>query len=285
MIIAVASGKGGTGKTTVAVNLALSAGDVQVVDCDVEEPNVHLFLQPVIQDKKPAFILVPEINRDACTYCDVCRQVCAYNALVVIPPKMNQKGTIVFYPELCHGCGACTLFCPEKAITERNRVIGVIETGGKAGVQFVQGKLNIGETMSPPLIRQVKKHIDTSRTVIIDAPPGTSCPVITAVKGSDFCVLVTEPTPFGLNDLALTVDVIRKLGIPFGVVINRSTVGNDGVARYCEKEGIPVLMEIPFDRAIAEAYARGIPLVHALPEYKERFLHLFDVITSTSSAV
>ena len=282
MIIAVASGKGGTGKTTVAVNLALSAGDVQVVDCDVEEPNVQLFLQPVIQDIQPAFIPVPEINRDACTYCDVCRQVCAYNALVVIPPKVNQKGSVVFYPELCHGCGACTLFCPEKAITERNRDIGVIETGEKAGVQFVQGKLNIGETLSPPLIRQVKKHINTSKTVIIDAPPGTSCPVITAVKDSDYSVLVTEPTPFGLNDLALTVDVIRKLGIPFGVVINRSTVGNNGVAQYCEKERIPVLMSIPFDRKIVEAYSQGIPIIKKLPSYKETFRELLDKITSAA---
>lgn len=285
MIISVASGKGGTGKTTVAVNLALAVGDVQIVDCDVEEPNVHLFLQPVIQEKKQAGIPVPVINRDACTYCDVCRQVCAYNALVVIPPKVNHMGTVVFYPELCHGCGACTLFCPEKAITERNRDIGVIEIGEKAGMQFVQGKLNIGETMSPPLIRQVKKYINKGKTVIIDAPPGTSCPVITAVKNSDYCLLVTEPTPFGLNDLVLTVEVIRKLGIPFGVVINRSTVGNNGVAQYCEKEGIPVLMSIPFERKIAEAYAQGIPVLQALPEYKEQFQQLFEVIASAMPGV
>lgn len=278
MIISVASGKGGTGKTTVAVNLAVSLEDVQLVDCDVEEPNAHLFIQPEITEKKSAYIPIPEVIDDKCNYCDRCRQVCAYNAIVVIPPRINKKGALLIYPELCHGCGACTLLCPQKAMVEVNKEIGIIEIGEKGDLQFIQGKLNIGEAMSPPVIRQVKKNIDTRKTVIIDAPPGTSCPVITAVKGSDFCVLVTEPTPFGLHDLALTVDVIRELKVPFGVVINRSTIGNNQVENYCKKENIPVLMKIPFDRKIAEAYSRGTPIVHILPEYKNSFRGLFDTI-------
>ncbi|MCL5278160.1 MAG: ATP-binding protein [Deltaproteobacteria bacterium] len=285
MIISVASGKGGTGKTTVAVNLALSLNDAQLVDCDVEEPNVHLFIMPEITEKKSAYIPIPEVDKDTCNYCDICRQVCAYNAIVVIPPRVNKKGTVLIYPELCHGCGACTLLCPQKAMIEIDKEIGIIEIGGKGNLQFIQGKLNIGEAMSPPLIRQVKKHINTNKTVIIDAPPGTSCPVITAVKGSDFCVLVTEPTPFGLNDLALTVDVVRELKVPFGVVINRAAIGNDGVEQYCEKEGIPILMKIPFDRKIAEAYSQGTPMVTILPDYKISFQGLFDTITMMTQKV
>jgi MinD superfamily P-loop ATPase len=285
MIISVASGKGGTGKTTVAVNLALSLNDVQLVDCDVEEPNVHLFIRPEITEKKSAYIPIPEVIEDTCNYCDICRQVCAYNAIVVIPPRVNKKGRVLIYPELCHGCGACTLLCPQKAMIEVNKEIGIIEIGEKGNLQFIQGKLNIGETMSPPLIRQVKKHVNTQKTVIIDAPPGTSCPVIAAVKGSDFCVLVTEPTPFGLNDLALTVDVVRELKIPFGVVINRATIGNNKVEQYCEKEGIPVLMKIPFDRKIAEAYSQGTPMVNILPDYKNSFQGLFETITMMTQKV
>jgi MinD superfamily P-loop ATPase len=285
MIISVASGKGGTGKTTVAVGLALSIEDVQLVDCDVEEPNVHLFLKPEITEKKSAYIPIPRVDFNKCNYCDICRQVCAYNAIVVIPPRVNKKGTVLIYPELCHGCGACTLFCPQKAMIEVNKEIGIIETGEKENLQFIQGKLNIGEAMSPPLIRQVKKQINTQKTVIIDAPPGTSCPVITAVKGSDFCVLVTEPTPFGLHDLALTVDVVRRLKVPFGVVINRSTVGNNKVEQYCEKEDIPVLMKIPFDRKIAEAYSKGIPMINIMPDYRNRFQGLFDTITMMTQKV
>ncbi|MGB9735493.1 MAG: ATP-binding protein [bacterium] len=285
MIISVASGKGGTGKTTVAVNLALSLDDVQLVDCDVEEPNAHLFIKPDITEKKSAYIPIPEVIYEKCNYCDICRQVCTYNAIVVIPPRVNKKGTVLVYPELCHGCGACTLLCPQKAMIEVNKEIGIIEIGEKGNLQFIQGKLNIGEAMSPPLIRQVKKQINKQKTVIIDAPPGTSCPVITAVKGSDFCILVTEPTPFGLNDLALTVDVVRELRVPFGVVINRATIGNNKVEEYCGKEGIPVLMKIPFDRKIAEAYSQGTPMINILPEYKHSFKELFYTITTMTQKV
>lgn len=275
MIISVASGKGGTGKTTIAVNLALTLENVQLLDCDVEEPNAHLFLRPTIQETKKAVVLVPTVNEANCTYCGKCREVCAYNAIAVAPKSENRKGSILIFPNLCHSCGACTLLCPTKAITEIEKEIGTIEIGKKDQLAFVQGCLKIGEAMSPPLIRQVKNQINSAKIVIIDAPPGTSCPVITAVKGSDYCILVTEPTPFGLNDLILAVEVLRKLNIPFGVVLNRSDIGNDAVLHYCQKEAIDILMQIPFDFKIAKLYSLGLPMVSELPEYHHQFQQLF----------
>ncbi|MFA5100504.1 MAG: ATP-binding protein [Candidatus Omnitrophota bacterium] len=275
MIISIASGKGGTGKTTVAVNLALSLKNVQVLDCDVEEPNAHLFLKPRIKDEVKAFIPVPEVDETKCTHCGRCRDVCAYHAIAVLPAADGKKGSVLIFPHLCHGCGACSLLCPQKAIKEINKDIGVIEVGDKGNMQFGHGRLNIGEAMSPPLIRQVKSYINPTRTVIIDAPPGTSCPVITAVKGSDFCVLVTEPTPFGLNDLVLAVEVLRKLQIPFGVVINRSDIGDGKVEDYCLKENIPILMKIPFSREIAVSYSEGVPIVKKDVSYQDKFINLY----------
>ncbi|MFA4981423.1 MAG: ATP-binding protein [Candidatus Omnitrophota bacterium] len=278
MIISVASGKGGTGKTTIAVNLALSLNNVQLLDCDVEEPNAHIFLKPEIKEKLSAFIPIPEIDEVRCNTCGRCREVCAYHAIAVIPPGDSGKGRVLVFPHLCHGCGACSLLCPQKAIKEVDKEIGIIEIGQARGVQFIHGKLNVGEIMSPPLIRQVEDHIDPSKTVIIDAPPGTSCPVIAAVKKSDYCILVTEPTPFGLNDLVLAVEVLRKMKIPFGVVINRSDIGDDKVDKYCQDKNIPILLRIPFDREIALLYSRGIPLVQEKAEYREKFQKMFDVI-------
>ncbi len=274
MIISVASGKGGTGKTTVAVNLALSLkGDSQFLDCDVEEPNAHIFLKPKITQSQSVSIPIPQVNKKRCTYCGKCGEVCAYNAIAVLP-----KDVLVF-PELCHGCGGCTLLCPENAITEKGKEIGIVEIGEVKDLRFIHGKLNISEAMSPPLIRAVKKYINNSKNVIIDVPPGTSCPVIEAVKGSDFCILVTEPTPFGFNDLVLAVEVLRKLNIPFGVVLNRADVGDKEVDKYCKDENIPILMRIPFDRKIAEVYSKGIPIVEAIPQYKQRFEKLFEEIS------
>lgn len=276
MIISVASGKGGTGKTTVATNLALSINNssngVQFLDCDVEEPNAHIFLKPQIKQTKVVSIPVPEIDESKCDFCGRCAEICAYNAIAVL------KDTVLTFPHLCHGCGGCSLLCPQKAIKEIDKEIGVVEIGNSDSIQFIHGKLNIGEAMSPPLIKAVKEYVNPTRTVIIDVPPGTSCPVIVSIKDSDFCILVTEPTPFGLNDLILAVEVLRKLKVPFCVVVNRSDLGNEKTDNYCKKENIPVLMRIPFRREIAFAYSKGIPIIEALPEYKKDFQELFDKI-------
>jgi len=272
MIISVASGKGGTGKTTVATSLALSWGEGLFLDCDVEEPNAHIFLKPHINERISVGIPVPEVDESKCNFCGKCAEVCEYNAIVVIKKK------VLFFPELCHGCGGCSYICPEKAIREVDRAIGVIEKGRSGNIEFIHGVLNVGEPMAPPLIRQVKKHINTSTNGIIDASPGTSCPVVEAVNGSDFCLLVTEPTPFGLHDLKLAVEMVRKLTIPCGVVINCADIGDEEVARYCENEGIPILMTVPWDRRIAEAYSRGIPLIDVLPEFQNSFSQLSAAI-------
>ncbi len=281
MIISIASGKGGTGKTTVATSLALSIERaVQFLDCDVEEPNAHIFIKPDIESTQAVFIPVPEIDESKCDYCGRCQEVCVYNAIAVIPPaeKPVRAGKTLIFPELCHGCGACSYFCPKGAIKEVNRQIGVVEKGKKEGLEFVHGRLNIGEPMAPPLVRAVRRHVDRAKTVIIDAPPGTSCPVITSIKDTDYCILVTEPTPFGLYDLILAVEVLKKLKIPFGVIINRAGLGNDETDKYCRKENIPVLMKIPFSREIAAAYSRGTAVVEAFPEYRERFMKVFKDI-------
>jgi len=277
MVISIASGKGGTGKTTVAVNLALSLENVQLIDCDVEEPNAHIFIKPSIEEKLKAYIPVPEVDESKCTYCGACGRACAYHAIAVLAGD-NAKGNVLIFPHLCHGCGACALLCPRGAIKEVNKEIGIIETGSSGSLRFASGRLNIGEAMSPPLIRQVKKYIDPGRTVVIDAPPGTSCPVIAAVRDSDFCVLVTEPTPFGLHDLCLAVGVLRQMGIVFGVVINRFDIGDSKTEDYCRRESIPVLMRIPFSREIAEAYARGGTLNELSAGFKDDFLKMYKRI-------
>jgi MinD superfamily P-loop ATPase len=273
MIISIASGKGGTGKTTIATNLALSIKDnVQLLDCDVEEPNAHIFIRPEFIDTKPVLVPVPLIDYKKCTFCGKCASICAFNAVAVISKK------VLIFPELCHSCGSCQYFCPAKAISEVENEIGILEFGKKNNLEFIHGKLNIGEVLATPVIKDVKKNIDELKMVIIDAPPGTSCPVIESVKGSNFCVLVTEPTPFGLNDLILAVEVLRKMKIPFGVVINRCDLGNKNTEDYCAKENIPILMSIPFKREIATAYSKGIPLVEVSPKYKEQFCDLLTKI-------
>ncbi|MCF7908580.1 MAG: ATP-binding protein [Candidatus Omnitrophica bacterium] len=279
MIISIASGKGGTGKTTIAVNLALSIKErVQFLDCDAEEPNAHIFLKPTISSIQKVFIPVPEIDQAKCNYCGKCRQVCAYNAIAVIAESKERKGNILVFSNLCHGCGSCTYFCPQAAIKEVNKEIGEIEIGEVGSMQFIHGRLNIGEAMVPPVIRQIKKYIDPTGTVIIDAPPGTSCPVVETIKRSDFCLLVTEPTPFGLNDLMLAVEVLRKLKVSFGVVINRSDLGDNKTDEYCQKENVPILMRIPFKKEIAITYSKGEPIVKAFPEYRKDFEQLFNKI-------
>jgi MinD superfamily P-loop ATPase len=272
MIISVASGKGGTGKTTVATSFALSLGEVQFLDCDVEEPNAHIFLKPHISARISVGIQVPEVDASKCTYCGKCAEVCEFNAIVVIKEK------VLFFPELCHGCGGCSYICPENAIKEVEREIGIIEKGNSGKIDFGHGVLNVGEPMAPPLIKQVKRRITNNTNTIIDASPGTSCPVVETVKDTDFCLLVTEPTPFGLNDLKLAVEMLRKLTIPFGVVVNCADIGDKQVEWYCKSEGISILMTIPWDRKIAEAYSKGEPLIEALPNYQNNFFQLYKTI-------
>ena len=272
MVLSIASGKGGTGKTTLATSLALSVNNAQLLDCDVEEPNAHLFLKVREDRSEVVSTPIPEVDESRCDYCGKCAEICAYNSLAVL------KDRVLVFPHLCHGCGGCALLCPRGAIKEVDRTIGRVDQGRVGNLQFVQGKLNVGEAMAPPLVRAVKQHISEERDVIIDAPPGISCPVIEAIRDSDFCLLVTEPTPFGLNDLRLAVETVRKLSIPFGVVINRAGLGNDKVEEYCSNENIDILLRVPFDRDIAIAYSDGIPLVEAKKEYREILRHMFASI-------
>jgi MinD superfamily P-loop ATPase len=291
MIISVASGKGGTGKTTIAVNLALALAknkekNVQFLDCDVEEPNAHLFLKPVITNSESVKIPVPKIDDEKCNYCGKCAEVCVFNAIAVT------KNKVLVFPGLCHGCGACTLFCPEKAISEQGREIGILEEGKAGSISFIDGRLNIGEPMAPPIIKKIKKkskedysgkdnNITNHNITLIDAPPGTSCPVIESIKGSDYTILVTEPTPFGLHDLILTVEVLKKLNIPHGVVLNKCDIGDHQVEEYCKKNNIPLLLFIPMDKEIAVAYSQGISIVQINSFYKQKFIQLFQKIVQT----
>ncbi|MBN1140502.1 MAG: ATP-binding protein [Deltaproteobacteria bacterium] len=273
MKLAIASGKGGTGKTTFSVNLARVFGaPVQLLDCDVEEPNAHLFLNGTNLHTETVSIPVPEVDEARCDGCGECGRFCQYKAIVAI------KTAPLIFPELCHGCGGCAKVCPRHAIREINHPIGVIETSERGQITLIQGRLDIGIAMAPPLIRAVKKRLRSGMPAILDAPPGTSCPVIATLRDVDYALLVTEPTPFGLHDLKLAVEMIRELGIPFGVGVNRYGVGDERVHEFCAAENIPVLLELPDDRRIAEAYSRGELIVDALPEYRASFLNLLKKI-------
>lgn len=274
--VAIASGKGGTGKTTVATNLVWVAArdgrEVAYLDCDVEEPNGHIFLKPQISESIPVGNLVPQVDEAKCVHCGKCDEICQYSAIVCV----NEK--VLVYPELCHACGGCSLVCPVDAISEITRETGKLETGQAGPIRFVHGLLNVGEVMSPPLIKAVKAAAPQAGLVIIDAPPGTSCPVIESVRDCDFVILVTEPTPFGLNDLKLAVEMIRALKLPFGVVINRADIGDSETRSYCQVNRIEILAEIPDDRRIAEAYSRGQMACEAIPKYKSLFTKLIKDI-------
>jgi MinD superfamily P-loop ATPase len=271
MIITIASGKGGTGKTLVATSLAVSLSNtepVQLLDCDVEEPNDHLFLKPTIEKTTDVVVTTPQIDESKCNLCKRCADVCAYHAIAVIIDK------VLIFPELCHGCGACTHFCPTQALSEIPRTIGTVETGVSGPISFSRGLLQVGEATATPVIRAVKSLANNTKTVIIDASPGTSCPVVEAVEKSDFCLLVTESTPFGLSDLTIAVEMVRTIGVPYGVLINRFDHGDGEVERFCAKEQIPIMMKIPFKRSIAQAYARGQTLAETSPQWQAKFQQL-----------
>ncbi|MEW6031696.1 MAG: ATP-binding protein [Bacillota bacterium] len=316
MILSVASGKGGTGKTTVAVNLALALGrssrgsgvppsndgssprndghpprgsglplrehgqpprgsglppGIVLVDADVEEPNCHLFLRPRWKGRETITLPVPEVDLERCDYCGRCADVCAYSAITVI------RDVVLLFPELCHGCGGCSLLCPRGAVAERPRPLGSVRWGRAEGLSFYHAELDPGQALAPPVTRALKARALGARgadLVIIDASPGTSCPAVEAVRGSDLCLLVTEPTPFGLSDLTLAVEMTAKLDVPTAVVINRADAGDDRVDRFCGERDLPVLARLPFDRRVAETYARGRPAVGAVPGWEERFREL-----------
>ena len=272
MIISVASGKGGTGKTTIATNLAISIGQpVTLLDCDVEEPNSALFIKPDIGSTETITTFVPKIDEGRCNGCRKCAEICRFNALTVIGKE------VLVFPELCHSCQGCLVVCPEQAIVAETRELGSIERGTKGNISFIHGVMRVGEAMSPPLIKAVRNSSHDHFT-IIDAPPGTSCPVIAAMKDTDFILLVTEPTPFGLHDLILAVEAVKILGIPCGIIINRADIGDLRVQNYAKREHIPILLTIPFDRRIAQTYSRGRLLIEEFPTWRYTFRLLFEDI-------
>ena len=270
MIISIASGKGGTGKTTIATNLTQSiASNVQLLDCDVEDPNAHLFINPSFVITETVFMPVPEVHEEKCIYCGQCGEICEFKAIAVV----NEN--VLVFEELCHSCAGCWEVCPEGAITQSRRELGVIQKGHRNGIEFIHGKLRVGEAMSTPLIKKVRSYENPEKLTIIDAPPGTSCPVIASMKDANFVLLVTEPTPFGFYDLKLAVGAAQMMNIPLGLVINRSDLGDDNVRQYAQQMGLSILMEIPFDRIVAEAYSQGEMLVDVMPEWNERFQGLY----------
>lgn len=277
MKLAVASGKGGTGKTTLAVAIAkIFDGQVQLLDCDVEEPNCHIFLELQNKEIEKVNVPVPVIDMEKCTHCGKCAEICEFNAIV----SFGGTTTMVF-PDLCHSCGGCKLVCPEKAITEEPEEIGELTKGDSGNIKFLEGKLKVGKAMSPPVIKTVKNSIDNKLFTVIDSPPGTSCPMIAAVHDADYVLLVTEPTPFGLNDLIIAVETVRGMNLPFSVAINRFDVGDDRVEKYCKEEGIDVSLKIPDSRKVAVAYSKGQSLDEAMPEVKDDLRRFIRSIEST----
>ncbi|TFG12177.1 (4Fe-4S)-binding protein [Candidatus Thorarchaeota archaeon] len=272
MIITVASGKGGTGKTTVAVNMALSSREAVLLDCDVEEPNAHTLLKIGNETITSVLVPVPVVDPDLCTLCGKCADFCEFNALFV------GKEEVLVYKEMCHSCGGCALVCPEGAISEKDREIGETRAATTDGIKLVYGELNVGEPISIPLIKAVKRNIDEQKLNILDAPPGTSCSLIETVEDSDYVIMVTEPTPFGLHDLEMAIDTVDAVGTPYGVIINRYGIGDEKVEEFLDERGVELLMKIPFDRKIAELYSRGIPFVNELEEYRSAFVDLIDKI-------
>lgn len=272
MIVTIASGKGGTGKTTVSVSLAYALGEnITLVDADTEEPNDAILLRPEVYRSREVKVMIPEIAQHKCTFCEECSKFCAFNALVVL------KGLKTFVvPEMCKGCNGCVIVCPEKAITESSRPIGYIREGERGRISFIAGELNIGESSGVPIIREMNRQIAKLSRVIIDASPGAAHPMVEATRSANFLLLVTEPTPFGLHDLKEALVVARELKKPVGVLVNRAGIGDDGIQRFCNEQNIPILMEIPYSADIAREYSKSRSIVEAFPEWRERFLDLWD---------
>ena len=283
MIISVASGKGGTGKTTVATNLALSIGKAQFIDCDVEEPNANIFLKTKIKEHEDVSVSIPEMDKEKCDYCGKCSEFCVYNALAVVPSD------VLVFPELCHSCGGCELVCPKDAVSWNKRVIGRIEHGQAGDIDFYHGLLNVGEMQAVPVIKALKRKVDKSKHVIIDVSPGTSCPVIESISGSDYCILVTEPTPFGEHDLKRIFELIEILNQKADVIINRSTLTDyiQPIYNMVDKYKCEVLGEIPLDNKVIENYAKGIPFIFDSQEFpaKQAFLKIFERISQKIKTV
>lgn len=274
MNIAIASGKGGTGKTTLSTALARYCASryatVALLDCDVEEPDANLFLKVPVKDVKPVPVPIPSVNNDLCTGCGLCEELCEFSAIVLI------KGKPLVLPEMCHSCGGCALVCPVEAITEIPRDIGTIESGSQDNIVYAAGFLNPGESMAPPLIKEVKKYHYAAEMRIFDCPPGTSCPVIESVKDCDHLILVTEATPFGLNDLELAVNMAEAMALPFSVVINRCNTGFTGVDDFCTEHNVTVTARIPIERKLAESYSRGECTEYMLNNFKKELAVILE---------
>ncbi len=276
--VSVAAGKGGTGKTLFATSLAVALnevqpGQVQLIDCDVEEPNADILLHPQIAEREPVKVLVPEVDLDTCTRCGRCAQECQFSAIAVI------RDAVLTFPDLCAACGVCAYVCPVGAIAEVERQVGIVERGmSPEGIHFVQGRLSVGDQRATPVTKATARMVDVNMISILDAPPGTACPMQESIESSDYCILVTEPTPFGLANLQDAVETCRRMELPCGVVINRDGIGTPGVTDYCTAEGIDILLRIPQDRSIAEAYARGETLAHSFPQWRDELVDVYDAV-------
>ncbi|MFW6252035.1 MAG: ATP-binding protein [Halanaerobium sp.] len=273
--LSILSGKGGTGKTTLAVNLALALDNVQLLDADVEEPNDYLFISPEIESKETESVmrLIPEVNDDKCTACRKCVDFCEYNALAMM------LDNVLVFEEVCHSCGGCKIVCPEDAITEKEKELGKLRHDSLPDLDFWQGELNTKEEKAVPVIEKLKTKIDRNKKVIVDSPPGTTCPTIEAITDTDFTIVVTEPSPFGLHDLKMVIEMLNDISQPYAVVINRAEADSDYLIEdYCQAEEIKVLLKIPFSRQIAELYSEGIPFVGELDGWEDKLEQLYQEI-------
>ncbi|NPD88268.1 MAG: 4Fe-4S binding protein [Asgard group archaeon] len=273
MQITIASGKGGTGKTTIATSLFLSHENIQLLDADVDEPNCSLFLSISVKEVGEAQILVPEIDYTKCTHCGICSENCEFHSLINLP------GQILVFEKICHGCGVCSYLCPEKAISEKPRTIGKIFAGTDKELIFHYGELIVGEELSTPVIAKLKNFIHQEKgLIIIDSPPGSACSMVEAVINSDYVIIVAEPTPFGLSDMQIVVETLRRIKMEFGVIINKDGIGNDELETFCTEEEIPILMKVPFDIEIAQKYSEGKTLAVSSPYWKKKFIELIKKI-------